>query len=168
VSGTSTTQIATTAFVTAAAFSAALPGQTGNAGKFITTDGTNASWSYVPVTSISATGTLAADRFLNGAGAWSTVPVSGIAATGSLVADRFLSGAGTWGTVPVSGINATGTPDSTTFLRGDGAWAVVSASSILPSQTGNGGKYLQTDGTNLSWQPVGGISTPKAYYFSSF
>lgn len=48
VSGTSTSQIATTAFVTAAAFNAALPGQTGNAGKFVTTDGTNASWAEIP------------------------------------------------------------------------------------------------------------------------
>lgn len=142
VSGTSTTQIATTAFVTAAAFSAALPGQTGNAGKFITTDGTNASWSYVPVTSINA--------------------------TGSLSATTFLSGAGTWSTIPIAGIAATGTPSGTTYLRGDGTWSTVSASTILPSQTGNAGKYLQTDGANLSWQPVSGISTAKAYYFSSF
>jgi hypothetical protein len=35
---------ASTAFVAATAFSAALPSQTGNAGKFVTTDGTNASW----------------------------------------------------------------------------------------------------------------------------
>jgi hypothetical protein len=49
--GTNTTQIATTAFVVGTAFSAALPGQTGNAGKFVTTDGTTASWSYVPLTS---------------------------------------------------------------------------------------------------------------------
>ena len=42
--GTSTTQIATTAFVAATGLSTALPGQSGNAGKFITTDGTNASW----------------------------------------------------------------------------------------------------------------------------
>ncbi len=42
--GTNTTQIATTAFVIAQAFSAALPSQTGNAGKFVVTDGTNASW----------------------------------------------------------------------------------------------------------------------------
>lgn len=42
--GTATTQIATTAFVAATSFSAALPGQTGNAGKFVTTDGTNASF----------------------------------------------------------------------------------------------------------------------------
>jgi len=42
--GTNTTQLATTAFVSATAFSAALPAQSGNAGKFVTTDGTNASW----------------------------------------------------------------------------------------------------------------------------
>lgn len=49
--GTNTTQIATTAFVIGTAFSAALPGQAGNAGKFVTTDGTTASWSFVPLTS---------------------------------------------------------------------------------------------------------------------
>ncbi len=45
--GTATTQIATTAFVAGTAFSSALPAQTGNSGKFVTTDGTNASWSAV-------------------------------------------------------------------------------------------------------------------------
>lgn len=45
--GTSTTQIATTGFVAATAFAAILPAQTGNAGKFITTDGTTASWAPV-------------------------------------------------------------------------------------------------------------------------
>jgi hypothetical protein len=47
--GSSTTQLATTAFVTSTAFTTALPGQTGNAGKFVTTDGSSASWSYVPL-----------------------------------------------------------------------------------------------------------------------
>lgn len=42
--GTSTTQLATTAFVAATAFAPVLPGQTGNAGRLITTDGANASW----------------------------------------------------------------------------------------------------------------------------
>lgn len=42
--GTSNTQLATTAFVAAQAFSAVLPAQTGNGGKFVTTDGTTASW----------------------------------------------------------------------------------------------------------------------------
>lgn len=46
--GTGTTQIATTAFVGATAFSAALPAQTGNAGKYVKTDGLNASWEPVP------------------------------------------------------------------------------------------------------------------------
>lgn len=49
--GTNTTQIATTAFVVGTAFSAALPGQSGNADKFVTTDGTTASWSFVPLAS---------------------------------------------------------------------------------------------------------------------
>lgn len=47
-SGTSTTQIATTAFVQQVALNNQLPSQTGNAGKYITTDGTNASWADVP------------------------------------------------------------------------------------------------------------------------
>lgn len=42
--GTNTTQIATTAFVAAQAFLTALPLQTGNSGKTITTDGSTASW----------------------------------------------------------------------------------------------------------------------------
>lgn len=42
--GTATTDVATTAFVASAALATALPGQTGNAGKVISTDGTNASW----------------------------------------------------------------------------------------------------------------------------
>lgn len=45
--GTSTTQIATTAFAAALAFSSALPAQAGNAGKYITTDGTTASWATI-------------------------------------------------------------------------------------------------------------------------
>jgi len=45
--GDATTKAASTAFVAATAFNAALPGQTGNGGKFVTTDGTNASWSNI-------------------------------------------------------------------------------------------------------------------------
>lgn len=47
VSGTGTNQIATCAFVAAEILSGTLPGQTGNAGKFLTTDGSNASWGSV-------------------------------------------------------------------------------------------------------------------------
>lgn len=45
--GTSTTQIATMAALAAQAFSAALPGQVGKAGQFVTTDGTNASFAPI-------------------------------------------------------------------------------------------------------------------------
>lgn len=48
VVGTSTNQLATCAFVAATSFNAALPGQAGNAGKFVTTDGLNAYWVDVP------------------------------------------------------------------------------------------------------------------------
>lgn len=42
--GDSTTKVATTAFVAATSFASALPSQSGNAGKFVTTNGTDASW----------------------------------------------------------------------------------------------------------------------------
>lgn len=45
--GTNNNEIASTAFVAQAAFSTALPAQTGNAGKFVTTDGINAFWAFV-------------------------------------------------------------------------------------------------------------------------
>lgn len=57
-SGTSTTQIATTAFVAATAFSSVLPGQTGNSGKFVKTDGTAASWEYAGVASVTTATTV--------------------------------------------------------------------------------------------------------------
>ena len=47
--GTNTTQIATTAFVQQAAFNDTLPSQTGNAGKYVTTDGTDASWGTITI-----------------------------------------------------------------------------------------------------------------------
>lgn len=46
----SSTKVATTAFVNNVAMNPALPNQTGNAGKFVTTDGTNASWGSVGTT----------------------------------------------------------------------------------------------------------------------
>ena len=53
--GTSTTQLATTAFAAALGMSAALPGQAGNAGKTIQTDGTTASWGFSDVTPVAGT-----------------------------------------------------------------------------------------------------------------
>lgn len=46
ISTDNSTNAASTAFVVAAGLSGSLPGQVGNSGKFITTDGTTASWQY--------------------------------------------------------------------------------------------------------------------------
>lgn len=60
--GTATTQLATTAFVAAQVLSATLPGQTGNNGKFLKTDGSAASWQSVDWTDVtSKPSTLVAD-----------------------------------------------------------------------------------------------------------
>lgn len=45
--GTNTTQVATTAFVQQVALNNQLPLQTGNTGKYLSTDGTNASWAAI-------------------------------------------------------------------------------------------------------------------------
>ena len=50
--GANTNQVATTAFVAAQAFSSALPGQTGNAGLEITTNGTTAAWGLSPASAV--------------------------------------------------------------------------------------------------------------------
>lgn len=73
-SGTNTTQVATTAFVQQTSFDNSLPLQSGNAGKYVTTDGTNASWATVPNELPSQTGQ--SGKFLSTNGtvvSWSTV-----------------------------------------------------------------------------------------------
>lgn len=55
--GTATNAVATTSFVASAALSSALPGQTGNAGKYVKTDGSNASWDWPYLTRVAVTGT---------------------------------------------------------------------------------------------------------------
>lgn len=94
--GTATTEVATTAHVASVAFSAALPGQSGNAGKFATTDGTSASWAYpylkrVDVNGTSATAS-AGNRYLlkNVAATTLTLPAS--PSDGDIVAVNVLNG----------------------------------------------------------------------------
>ncbi|WP_212646388.1 hypothetical protein [Delftia sp. PE138] len=92
VTGDATENVATTAFVAAAALATALPGQTGNARKFVTTDGTNASWaypfpSYLAVSGTSATATLGSLHGLQNASATTlTLPAS--PANGDIVGIR--------------------------------------------------------------------------------
>ena len=68
------TQQSISAFVAATAFSTALPGQAGNSGKFVTTDGTNASWA-LPIAS--QTGNSGKYLTTNGtATSWEDTPVN--------------------------------------------------------------------------------------------
>jgi len=50
--GDASNNVATTAFVSATAFSSALPGQAGNAGRVLTTNGTSASWTSTLTTAL--------------------------------------------------------------------------------------------------------------------
>ena len=115
--GTSTNQLATCAFVAATAFNAALPGQAGNAGKFVTTDGVNAYWATVP---------------LVGAG--------GAAATGSVV----LTGASPAMqriTTTAYGQSVT-LPDATTLQKGVPVFGIFNAGDYPLSVFDNGGNLL--------------------------
>lgn len=70
-SGTSNNTIASTQFVQNVAFNSSLPSQAGNAGKFVTTDGSTASWSFVPL-GTSTTGQLPISQ--GGTGGISGIP----------------------------------------------------------------------------------------------
>lgn len=130
------TEYAARSLITSTAFSSALPGQTGNSGKFVTTDGTNASWasiSQVP----SQTGQ--SGKFLTTDGtnaSWGTVTPPGqrnFTATGTLPngATVVLNSDGTVSTV-TSNNDTTGTATvfrsaTTTYI----ASAALSATQVV-------------------------------------
>lgn len=96
--GTNTTQLATTEFVLNQSFSTALPAQAGNAGKFVTTDGTTASWAdslpYWPVTTVggSSQTAVAGNHYLMTNVAASTLTLPAAPAAGDEVWVTFTNG----------------------------------------------------------------------------
>lgn len=118
-----------------------LPTQTSNSGKFLTTDGTSASWAAI----------------VGGATVSATAPSS--PTTGMLWLD---SETGVvyayYGTSWIDISGAATLPDGsvTTAKIADGAVtaAKLAAGAAVPSQTGQSGKYLTTDGTTASWATV--------------
>lgn len=107
-----------------------LPSQTGNANKFLKTDGTNASWATV-------TGS---------GGGVSSVDVSG-GATGLTSTGGPITSSGTITLGGLLAISAGGTGQTT---------AQAARNALLPTQATQTGKVLQSDGTNVSWQTVTG------------
>lgn len=113
-----------------------LPTQTGQAGKFLSTDGSgNLSW---------AVGS-------GGSGTVTSVAVSG-GTTGLTTTGGPITAAGTITLGGILGIANGGTGANS---------AAAAANSILPSQTGHNGQVLTTDGAgNLSWTAsTGGVTT---------
>lgn len=118
-----------------AAFNALAPSQTGNSGKYLTTDGTNTSWATNPlgtVTSVSGTGTVSG-LTLSG-----TVTTSGSLTLGGTLDLSAYNGAGAFTTLSAS---------STVTLSGGTANGVayLNGSKVLTT-----GSALTFDGTNLS------------------
>lgn len=103
-----------------------LPAQSGNAGKILTSDGTDATW-----TTSSAGSVTSVD--INGV-------TSGLTFTGGPITSS--------GTFTVGGI--------LTLLNGGtgSSNAQGARNNILPDQGTHGGQFLQTDGTNCSWATV--------------
>jgi hypothetical protein len=105
-SGTSNTTIATTAFVQQVALNNQLPLQSGNTGKYLTTDGSNASWQTVPTEIPSQTGQ--AGKYLTTDGtsvSWNVVTANSILPSQTGNSGKFLTTDGTnvsWATSGVS------------------------------------------------------------------
>lgn len=125
----------------------ALPTQTGNTGKYLTTDGTNASWG----------GTTGSGNVVLSTSPTLVTPTLGTPASGDLsnatnAVGYSLKSATT--TINISSATAPTTGQVLTATSGTAAtWQTVNG---LPTQTGNSGKYLTTDGTTASWGTVGG------------
>jgi len=124
--GTNTTQIATMAALLNQAFTSALPAQTGNSGKFVTTDGTTASWAQVLPTY--AGNTLKVLRVNAGETGVEWVSNSGIGGTTSTASLTLTSTSDASMVItPASyGLYAT-LPDATTMSEGMSQFAIYNA-----------------------------------------
>lgn len=151
-----------------------VPTQTGNSGKYLTTNGSTSSWgtvsSYTAPT-IGSTTIASGATVTTIAGLTLTSPIiSTISNTGTLTlptSTDTLVGRTTSDTLTnktISGSNNTlsnignaSLTNSSITINGSAVSLGGSVSiSSLPSQTGNSGKYLTTDGTNASWGVISG------------
>jgi hypothetical protein len=129
---TNSTDAVTKGYADALAFTAALPSQTGNSGKTVTTDGTAASWSAL--------------KTINGASLLGTgdVALGGGSTTTSSAVDITLTSAST--RVQVVTMTAANTkitlPDATTLSTGGALFVVTNAGALNFAVRANGGGLL--------------------------
>jgi len=137
------------------------PTQTGNNGKYLTTNGSTLSWAtidltgYVPTSrTLTINGTsydLSANR------SWSVGTVTSVdlsVPTGLSISGNPITDSGTLAISLAAGYSIPTTASQTNW---DTAYTFVNG---FPSQTGNSGKYLTTDGSTFSW---GTVSTSNIY-----
>jgi hypothetical protein len=124
-----------------------LPSQKDHGGKFLTTNGSTASWATVDASSLSDQSSANSGKFL---------PDQGSANSG-----KFLTTNGSeasWATV-----DTTATSSSTNLITSGAVKNAVDAVVTLPDQSSaNSGEFLKTNGSEASWAAV---SSPTPSYF---
>jgi hypothetical protein len=157
--GTNTTQIATTAFVTNTAFLTTLPGQTGNNGKVITTDGADASWSAVKTvngTSVLGSGSITVQPTLESGTNIKTINSTTILGSGDIVvgtaaASQTQAEAGTDNTVMITPLAANWHPGACkAWMRCDNAGSIAASHNIASITDSGTGLVTVTIGADFS------------------
>ncbi len=135
----------------------ALPSQTNNSGKFLTTNGSTVSWETVDAL---PNQTNNSGKYLttNGASAsWATITQYTLPEATTSTLGGVIVGSGLSvnnGTISVNDQLPSQTSNSGKFLTTNGTSASWATVDALPSQTGNSGKFLTTNGTTASWATI--------------
>jgi hypothetical protein len=148
-----------------AAFNALAPSQTGNSGKYLTTDGSNSSWATNPlgtVTSVGGTGTV------SGITLTGTVTTSGNLTLGGTLDLSAYNGAGAFTTLSASSTVTLsgGTANGVTYLNGSKVLTSGSALTFNGSTFGVGALLQVTAPSNTRYSDFN--TTSAGYGFSSF
>jgi hypothetical protein len=166
--GNNTNYAASTAFVIAQAFSSALPSQTGNAGKFITTDGTTASWASVSIGIVYSART--SNTILGTTDALKLIDVTSGTFTQTLTAAATL-GSGWWLYYRNSGTGVvTIDPNGSELIDGVTSGTINPGMTILIQCTGTAFNVVRVGGnakievltSGTSWTCPLGVRRPKA------